>query len=240
MIWRGNRPIDKKGASRRTAAPFRCRLVIMVKEPVLGRVKSRLGRQIGAVEATRFYRQASTAVLTRLGRDPRWSTSLSITPDEAVGAGAWPRYLARRAQAGGDLGARMQRIMAIHPPGPLIVIGSDIPAIRPAHIAAAFRALRAADAVFGPAHDGGFWLVGMRRSPGQPRPFDKVRWSSEHTLADTLSNLSRHRVARAATLPDVDDAADWKRCRAWSGRRTLPRCTRPMQTTPADCSNVQH
>ena len=67
--------------------------------------------------------------------------------------------------------------------------------------------LGSADAAFGPAADGGYWLVAL--SPRRPaRPFAAVRWSSEHALADTLANFSGRRIALLRTLHDVDTAAD--------------------------------
>ena len=84
---------------------------------------------------------------------------------------------------------------------------SDIPGLGPADIAAGFRALGRADAVFGPALDGGYWLVGF--GPRRPhRPFVKARWSSPHALADTLANFRRHRVALLPPKRDVDSAED--------------------------------
>jgi hypothetical protein len=94
-------------------------------------------------------------------------------------------------------------------------VGSDIPGVRAADVAAAFRALDGrADAVFGPAEDGGYWLVGL--GPRRPRdPFRGVRWSGPHALADTLANCRGRRVALLRRLRDVDDAADLA---AWAGR----------------------
>ena len=98
-----------------------------------------------------------------------------------------------------------------------VLIGSDIPAIQPRHIAVAFQRLGAADAVFGPALDGGYWLVGLnRRRP--VFPFKNVRWSTRHALEDSVANLGARRVAFAARLMDVDDGESWKRhqrARAW-------------------------
>ena len=81
-----------------------------------------------------------------------------------------------------------------------------------AHIAKAFRLLGRHDLVFGPAEDGGFWLVGARRSPRLPPLFGTVRWSGPHALADALANLPRRvSVGFAARLDDVDDAAALRR-----------------------------
>ena len=76
-------------------------------------------------------------------------------------------------------------------------------------MAQAFEALGRADAVLGPATDGGYWLVGLRRTGAAPATlFRGVRWSSPHALADTEASMPGLRVARAATLSDVDEAAD--------------------------------
>jgi glycosyltransferase A (GT-A) superfamily protein (DUF2064 family) len=105
----------------------------------------------------------------------------------------------------------MGRVAHGLPPGPAVIVGSDIPDITAADIAGAFRALGSNDAVFGPATDGGYWLVGLRRRPCFFDPFTKVRWSSEYALADTLANLAGKNVAMLRTLSDIDDGASWRR-----------------------------
>jgi rSAM/selenodomain-associated transferase 1 len=209
-------------ASRSSAAPFARHLVIMAKEPVAGRVKSRLARDIGIVEATRFYRQTLRAVVQRLGADPRWQTVLAVAPDRAVVSRALPGRSARIGQGQGDLGARMDRLMRRSERGPVVIVGTDIPAIRPADIWAAFRRLAGADAVVGPVPDGGYWLVGLKRTPRVPRAFDRVRWSSPHALADTCECLRHHHVVRTQTLADVDGEAEFADVKSWFGRRVLP------------------
>jgi len=194
----------------------------MVKEPVVGKVKTRLAREVGAVRAAAFYRAASSAVLARIGRRDRWRTELDVTPDRAVSSGIWPRILPRRAQGGGDLGQRMQRVMDTAPPGPVVVVGTDVPSIRSAHIAAALKALGSHDAVFGPSPDGGYWLVGLKRRPRVPRAFHSVTWSSREALEQTLANLSGLSVAHIASLPDVDEARDLRSEQRAVGRIVLP------------------
>lgn len=192
-------------------------LVIMSKAPLLGRVKTRLAKGIGVVEATRFFRQSSLSALHELGRDPRWSLVLALSPDRAVhDSGHWPSGVPRIAQGGGDLGARMARLMRDLPAGPVVMIGGDIPGIQSRHIASAFRALGRVDAVFGPAEDGGYWLVGLKRLPRVPQIFNNVRWSTPHALADTLANVSMAslQVAFLETLPDIDTGEDHARWRA--------------------------
>ncbi len=194
----------------------------MCREPVVGRAKTRLAGAIGVSPAIRFARVASAALFDRVARDPRWQTSLAVTPDASTHGRAWPRHLQRIPQGGGDLGARMQRLFAQAPAGPVILIGTDIPRIRPNEIARAFHLLGSADAVFGPAADGGYWLVGMRRRPRLLKPFADVRWSSPYALADTLANLDGAAVSSVATLEDVDDAGAFARLATIAGRRVLP------------------
>lgn len=202
---------------------FAARLVIMVKEPVAGRVKTRLALGIGAAAAASVYRAMVTALVARLSADPRWQTVLAVSPDAAILSRMLPRQTSRVAQASGDLGRRLQDIFDQLPPGPVVVIGSDIPAITGADIASAFNALGRHDAVFGPSPDGGYWLIGMKRRPCVLRPFNGVRWSSEHALADTRRNLEAAPVAYVAVRDDIDTAADLARLRAHTGRRVLPR-----------------
>jgi rSAM/selenodomain-associated transferase 1 len=198
----------KARASRSCAAPFRCRLVIMAKAPVAGAVKTRLAREVGVATATRFARQCCAALIARVGFDPRWETSLWVTPDAACSSRHWPGGLVRMPQGPGDLGKRMQRILDRAPPGPVVIIGTDIPGVRRSHIAEAFRVLGRRAYVFAPATDGGYWLIGSRRRPHAAQGlFSRVRWSSEHALADTLANLDGRSAGFVAKLSDVDDAA---------------------------------
>jgi len=190
-------------------------LIVMAKQPRAGAVKRRLARGIGAVAATRFYRATLRHTLMRLAADARWRSYLAVAPDAALSETCWPSWprVPRIAQAQGDLGARMQALFDGMAPGPVILVGSDIPGISPAHIAEAFRLLGQADAVFGSARDGGYWLVGFKRSPGRLAPFHDVPWSTDRALAATCANLKGRRIAFAATLGDVDTAEDLERQR---------------------------
>lgn len=195
-------------------------LVVMVKAPIAGAVKTRLATSVGAVEAVRFYRSVTARLLRRLASDRRWRTVLAVSPDRHLGSRFWPIEVPRIGQGKGDLGTRMQHLLQASP-GPVVLIGSDVPDIRPHHIADAFALVGRHGLVFGPSGDGGFWLVGTWGRPLVPPLFRNVRWSSEHALADTLSNLSGP-VGLAATLTDVDTETDWRRwrgaCLAWPAR----------------------
>ncbi|MEX2642895.1 MAG: TIGR04282 family arsenosugar biosynthesis glycosyltransferase [Acetobacterales bacterium] len=196
-------------------------LVIFTRVPRLGRVKSRLAAGAGAAAALGFHRDTSRAVILRLARDPRWRCWLAVTP--GVGETLpWRTGCSSFAQGAGDLGRRMARAMRRLPPGPVVLVGSDIPAIRPAHIARAFRVLAGRDAVFGPAPDGGYWLVGLTRRPRFIDPFAGVRWSTPCALADTLANLEGRRWALVDRLEDVDNTVAWREQRAHAGRVVRP------------------
>ncbi len=199
----------------------------MARAPLAGRVKTRLARDIGTVAATWFYRHAMAHVLARVGRDSRWCTVVAVSPDGALDNALWPAHAVRMAQGPGDLGTRMQRVFDRLPPGPAVIIGTDIPEIRSRHIAAAFRALGAHDAVLGPGADGGYWLVGLRRSPRVRSVFGGVRWSSPHTLSDTRANLGTASVALLETLEDVDNGPGHRRLGRAGSRIVLPSWWRP-------------
>lgn len=202
-------------------------VVIFAKAPRIGTVKRRLAAGIGALAAWRCYGEITRNLLDRLARERRWRLWLAVTPDHtARGTRYWPsrhrRTLDRIAQGPGDLGARMGRVLRQLPPGPAVIVGSDIPEIDAPALHAAFRALRSHAAVFGPAEDGGYWLVGLRR---QPRPrghlpgamFRRVRWSTAHALADSRAGLGKTTsTALLQRLADIDDVTSW---RAWRARR---------------------
>jgi rSAM/selenodomain-associated transferase 1 len=190
-------------------------LVIFARAPQFGRVKRRLAGAIGPVAAMRFYRLTLDRQIRNLSHDRRWTVWLFVTPDHAVGHPVW-RGISRarvRSQGQGDLGRRMKQPFRLLPPGPLVLVGSDIPAMRPCHIARAFALLGRHELVFGPASDGGFWLIGARRSRPLPRSlFAEARWSTVHALADTLATVpAGYTTGMADTLDDVDDVADLRR-----------------------------
>lgn len=184
------------------------KLVIMAKEPVAGRIKTRLAREAGVTAAVRFQRSNLTHAVLRLSADPRWLTYLAVAPATAIASRMFPARGKRIAQPRGDLGTRIAAPLAGLPPGPVVIIGADIPGITRAVLARAFAALKTADAVFGPAPDGGYWLIGLTHRARRVGVFENVRWSSQHALADTRANLARFRVATIAHMRDVDDARD--------------------------------
>ena len=198
-----------------------------MKEPVAGRVKTRLAGHLGDARAVAFFRHAMRSVVSRIAHSTRWQTYLAVTPDSSIFRGGFPNSVGplvvhQFAQGGGNLGQRMQRVFDWMPAGPVVIVGSDVPLITSRHLKDAFRKLGRSDVVVGPSPDGGYWLIGMRRTPRVLRAFDGVRWSSADTLSDTLSNVADREVSRVEELADVDVIDDYKRLGAFAVRRILP------------------
>ena len=182
----------------------------MLKAPRVGAVKSRLARDIGPVKAWQFYRRTVTAVNQRLNAPSHWQTHLLVSPDRsACKTRQWPKTERIFAQNQGDLGERMLRGLRSGRRGvPVVLVGGDIPDVLPQHIRRAFQALGHADMVFGPATDGGFWLVGWNGRRPLFKPFRGARWSTPHALSDCLKQITHRRVVLVNELSDVDTAAD--------------------------------
>jgi len=187
-------------------------LIIMVKEPVAGRVKTRLGRDIGMTAAAWWFRHQTRRLIRRL-RDPRWDLVLAVSPDrDGMTSRFWPADIPRMPQGRGDLGARMARLLSAVPDGPVCLIGGDIPKVTPAHIRFAFDKLQGRDFIFGPAADGGFWLVGARLGQiCRPKLFDGVTWSVADTLAQTVARMDGWAIGYCDVLHDVDELCDLQR-----------------------------
>jgi len=197
-------------------------VILFLKAPMIGAVKTRLGKDIGAVAAWRFYNNTVRKVSGALARAPAWRLVLAISPDNA------PRRIARSVslphawtvmpQGPGDIGERMQRCLDIWSPAPRVLVGGDIPDISLGIINQSFKNLAKADIVLGPAKDGGFWLIGERGPRTPRRLFDKVNWSSNQTLAQVQGNIPEHmRVGLAEELADIDDG---DALAAWQARRS--------------------
>lgn len=184
-------------------------VILFVRAPVAGRTKTRLARTLGASGAAQLYRHVAGGIVRRLTNGP-WRLVLAVAPDAGVGD-RWLRGFGAelRAQGPGDLGRRMARALRCAAPGPVLIVGSDVAGLGPAHLRAAFRALKTAPAVIGPAADGGYWLIGFARRRPLHGLFAGVRWSGPHARADTRATLPRGLgVAELATLRDLDDAED--------------------------------
>ena len=189
-------------------------LIVFARAPAIGVGKTRLARDVGRVEAWRLYRGMSAGLIRSL-RDPRWRMVVRVSPDRAArGRGLQP-------QGGGDLGERLRRAIRAYGRAPVAVIGTDAPEASPARVWAAFRAARAAGAAFGPADDGGFWILALSARRARRVAFAGVRWSTARALADAEAAVGAS--ARVETLADVDDGAALAAWRARTRGRRLYR-----------------
>ncbi len=178
-------------------------LILFTRIPRLGIGKRRLARHIGDRSALILARHMLAQTQRRLRRLRGITRIIALTPDHhaRLSAPGWQKI----GQGRGDLGTRMARAIGHYPNRSVILIGSDIPDITEADIRHAVRLLRGHHAIFGPAEDGGYWLIGQSaRRP--PTPFAHVRWSSPHALADTMANFTRQRTHLLRWLCDIDDA----------------------------------
>lgn len=199
------------------------RFVLFAREPVPGRVKTRLAREVGTAAATSLYEAFLSDLAASLTAPGQWDSVLAYAEFEpgpyllATFGPPWDLV----PQGEGSLGDRLQRTVVrarLEGRRDVVVAGSDAPTLSPEDISEAFRALAGdSDVVFAPAPDGGFSLVGMRGNVDPAAVFPAgVRWSSEHALADSTRSAEArgYRVRLLPTVPDVDEIADLRRVQA--------------------------
>ena len=178
-------------------------VVIFGREPVPGEVKSRLSAGVGAEPAARIYAVLLEHTLENAGASGgRVVLSLADVP-----RGTWALDLdvAVEVQRGRDLGDRMTDAFNrrfSEGEERVVVVGSDCPWFRAAHVARASAMLGGRDAVLGPATDGGYWLI-AQRSPGLPI-FARIPWSSP----DTLEHTRRRIASLGGTWSEIEELAD--------------------------------
>lgn len=193
-------------------------LCVMAKSPRAGDVKTRLAPAVGAGGAAALARAFLEDTLALAARTPWAKVAVSVAGDAApLGL---PPSVEVWAQGPGDLGARMERaiLRALRLAPRVLVVGTDSPGLPAPLLDEARAALGGADAVLGPAEDGGFFLLGMKRC--EPGTFDLLPWSRPDTLARTEARLRElgHLVARTSGWFDVDEPADLERLAGMIGR----------------------
>ena len=193
-------------------------IAVMAKAPLAGYSKTRLIPALGGQAAARLQRRLTLRTLATAHAADIGPITLWCAPDARQ---RFFRALQRRCgvelrvQPELDLGARMAHIFEANGKRPLLLIGTDCPALTPAHLAQAAQALRdGADAAFITTEDGGYFLVGLQRP--QPELFAGIAWSTERVMAQTRSRLSQLnlRWQETARLWDVDRAEDVARWQA--------------------------
>ncbi|MEP6874996.1 MAG: TIGR04282 family arsenosugar biosynthesis glycosyltransferase [Burkholderiales bacterium] len=200
-------------------------IAIMAKAPIAGLAKTRLIPALGAIGAARLQRRLTRATVACALDAQLGAVTVWCTPDSqhrffrALHQTTGVRLL---VQSGGDLGDRMHTAFRLHcVQGPVLVVGTDCPVLRPEHLREAAQALTGGDdAVFYPAEDGGYVLVGLR-SP-QPALFADMRWSTCRVMSETRARAHAQglRVREFETLWDVDLPAQLERLDALLAKAT--------------------
>jgi rSAM/selenodomain-associated transferase 1 len=163
-------------------------VLVFLKAPRPGDVKTRLARQIGTAAATALYRQWAERQLRVIPAG--WRVEIHFAPPDACyEMRAWlGADLNYHAQADGDLGARLRNAFAATLRAGarrVIAIGADCPSLDTACLQQAAAALASSDLVLGPARDGGYYLIGLRREA--PELFADIPWSTAGVFATTLA-----------------------------------------------------
>lgn len=203
------------------SAPAKQRVAVLAKAPLPGYAKTRLIPKLGAGGAADLQAGFIRQTLTMVCADTAFEASLWCAPDKDdpfFAACAETFKVACFTQVSGDLGARMQAAFAAlaTESTPLVLLGTDCPALTARHIAQAHTALQQGeDAVFIPTEDGGYALIGLRRN--QPALFAAMPWSTAAVMAQTRQRLREQglRWHELPTLWDVDEPADHERWLRW-------------------------
>ncbi len=192
---------------------------MFTRSPVLGKTKTRLAQSLGDTGALAAHIELVQGCLGRLQLQADTRCELWITdPGPIVDQWADQYHFTLRYQCEGDLGARMyhclQELM-VADVFAAVLVGTDCPTIDSDYVHRAFVALQNSDIVFGPAEDGGYGLVGLRRSalPAASNVFQKIAWGGSTVLAQSLERASALQltVSQLPKIWDVDELTDWHR-----------------------------
>lgn len=187
-------------------------IIVFLREPVPGKVKTRLAASIGAEQAAAVYRRLTELTLAAAG-NAGVPVYLSYDGHLPAPADRSPGFL-YTLQSPGDLGARMLHALATAQAthGRAILIGSDCPDISDGILRNALDHLNSSDVVIGPASDGGYYLIGIA-GPPLPGIFSGIPWSTDRVSALTLDRCAAAglKVSFLPMLSDVDTREDLDR-----------------------------
>lgn len=190
-----------------------CAVIVFAKAPRAGHAKTRLASVLGADGAARLAERLMHAAVDAAVKAAIGPVQLCVTPDAhhpAFDDAQHRHALALTPQGDGDLGERMarafDRVLANHDRA--LLIGTDAPLLDAAYLRNAASALDAADAVFGPAADGGYALVGLKRAA--PQLFLHMHWSHASVMAQTRQRLAQLQLRHdeLPVLHDIDEPGD--------------------------------
>lgn len=181
-------------------------VIVVCKAPERGRVKTRLAKDIGEERAYHVYSILMATLFANLSAGAGYDVCACVDGDIAlVQAGTVDPI----KQHGASLGERIINAIKDCSSYPVqIVIGSDTPNITVQIVQQAVTSLDAADIVIGPAHDGGYYLIGMKQL--HEGLFEGISWSTEHVLEQTLERATSAglSVVQLPALRDIDTVDD--------------------------------
>ena len=183
-------------------------LMIFTRNPELGKVKTRLSKSVGDIMALDIYQfllDKTKEVTQNISADKVVYYSEKITENDLWNSSLYKKEV----QFGDDLGAKMEYAFQTafeNNYEKVLLIGSDLYDLEPSHINEAFEKLKNKDVVIGPALDGGYYLVGLKKN--YPEIFKNKRWGTSSVRKDTLKNLEKVDVHLLPILNDVDVLED--------------------------------
>lgn len=186
-------------------------LIIFTRNPELGKVKTRLAKTIGDEKALEVY----THLLLHTMNQTRLLTcdKFVFYDTSIIKNDIWPETIyQKKIQSGGDLGEKMYRAFELlfnMGYKNCMIVGSDLFDLKKEIIDVAFQKLQKNDAVIGPAEDGGYYLLGLKKL--NLALFKNKVWGTSTVLTDTLKDLNRQSVYLLETLNDIDTFEDLKR-----------------------------
>lgn len=182
-------------------------LIVFVKHPELGKVKTRLAATLGKEKALSIYKQLLEHTLS-ICKTVQADVQIFYT-DDVIQDDIWNDF-PKKQQKRGDLGTRMFHALSQNEYEKKLIIGSDCFEINAEHIETAFQKLNETDAVIGPANDGGYYLLGLKEVPKEV--FTDITWSSEKVLEQTIKKLNTLNKSHSLlpTLVDIDTESDLK------------------------------
>lgn len=200
-----------------TSPARRVHIAVFARAPVPGASKTRLIPALGAAGAARLHRQLVLRTLKTAYEADVGTVTLWGAPDLSHGffRALMRRGVRCRPQASGGLGERMRHALAATLPAPTLLIGSDCASLSAEHLRAASRSLLGgSDAVFLPAEDGGYALIGLT-APASEALFDAMPWGGPEVMAATRSRLTAigYSWEEPAVVWDIDTPADLLRWR---------------------------
>jgi rSAM/selenodomain-associated transferase 1 len=182
--------------------------IVFVRNPELGKVKTRLAKTIGDKKALNIYillLKHTESVLQKVSSD-----KVVYYSEEIQNNDLWSdRCFQKKLQKGNDLGERMQHAFEMafkEGYEKVVIVGSDLFDLKAVHIENAFKALENHNLVIGPSLDGGYYLLGMKVL--HPAVFKNKQWGTDSVLETTLKNLEQENVKLLEALNDIDTFED--------------------------------